>query len=191
MGVATVHPDPWTIDALYALPEDGMRHELLDGTLLVTPPSSVPHQFAARRLVAVLAGAVPADVEVLEAVGVAVGAGLLVPDVVVARAVAVHAATRDLAADDVVAVAEIVAPSSRTNDRRWKPEAYAEAGIAVFIRVELDTGGDLPEIVVHELVDGRYQVTGVARGREPSTVAVPFPLTITAADLTGPAAAGE
>lgn len=84
MRVATVHPDPWTTEALYALPEDGMRHELLDGTLLVTPPPSVPHQLAARRLVAALAGAAPAAVEVLEAVGVAVPAGLLVPDVVVA-----------------------------------------------------------------------------------------------------------
>ena len=37
------HADPWTTEALYALPEDGMRHELLDGTLLVSPPPSVPH----------------------------------------------------------------------------------------------------------------------------------------------------
>src|SRR6478672_728530 len=120
MSVATVHPEPWTTDALYALPEDGMRHELLDGTLLVTPPPSVPHQLAARRLVAALAAAAPADIEVLEAVGVALPVGLLVPDVVVAKAAAVHTATRELAAGDVLAVVEIVSPSSRTNDRRWK-----------------------------------------------------------------------
>jgi hypothetical protein len=53
-----------------------------------------------------------------DAVGVAVPAGLLVPDVVVARAVAVHAARRELQAGDVLTVAEIVPPSSRTNDRR-------------------------------------------------------------------------
>lgn len=185
MSVATVHPEPWTIDALYALPEDGMRHELLDGTLLVTPPPSVPHQLAARRLVAALADAAPADVEVLEAVGVALPVGLLVPDVVVAKAAAVHTAARELAAGDVLAVAEIVSPSSRTNDRRWKPEAYAEAGIGVFIRVELDTAEGQPEVIVHELSSDGYRVTGIARAREPSTVAVPFPLTITASDLTG------
>src|SRR5674536_389815 len=78
------HADPWTTEALYALPEDGMRHELLDGTLLVSPPPSVPHQLAARRLVAArrllaaLGAAAPPDIEVLEAVGVAVPAGLLV-----------------------------------------------------------------------------------------------------------------
>ena len=101
------HADPWTTEALYALPEDGMRHELLDGTLLVSPPPSVPHQLAA-----------PPDIEVLEAVGVAVSAGLLVPDVVVAPAAAVHGAQRNLAATDVLAVVEIVSPSSRTQDRR-------------------------------------------------------------------------
>jgi Uma2 family endonuclease len=184
MSFATVHPDPWTTDALYALPEDGMRHELLDGTLLMTPPPSVPHQLAARRLVAVLADAAPGDVDVLEAVGVALPAGLLVPDVVIARAVAVHTATRELAASDVLAVAEIVSPSSRTSDRRWKPEAYAEAGIGVFIRVELDTAAGQPEVLVHELAAGAYRVTAVARASEPTTVAVPFPITITASDLT-------
>jgi len=112
------HADPWTTEALYALPEDGMRHELLDGTLLVSPPPSVPHQLAARRLVAALGAAAPPDIEVLEAVGVAVPAGLLVPDVVVARAAAVHGAQRNLAATDVLAVVEIVSPSSRTQDRR-------------------------------------------------------------------------
>jgi Uma2 family endonuclease len=108
-----------------------MRHELIDGTLLVSPPPSVPHQLAARRLVAALGAAAPPDIEVLEAVGVAVPAGLLVTDVVVARAAAVHSALRNLAAADVLAVIEIVSPSSRIQDRRWKPEAYAEAGIGV------------------------------------------------------------
>ncbi|HEY7051602.1 MAG TPA: Uma2 family endonuclease, partial [Mycobacterium sp.] len=138
MSVATVHPQPWTVDELYALPEDGMRHELLDGTLLVSPPPSVSHQLGAARLRSLLAAAAPAEVEVLEAVGVAVPAGLLVPDVVVARASAVYAGPRQLQAGDVLAVAEIVSASSKTADRRWKPEAYAEAGIAVYVRVELD-----------------------------------------------------
>ena len=68
MSVAATHPAPWTAEDLYALPEDGMRHELLDGTLLVSPPPSVPHQFAARRLVAALVEAAGPDLE-LDAVG--------------------------------------------------------------------------------------------------------------------------
>lgn len=55
MSVSVAHPDPFTVDDVSALPEDGMRHELLDGTLLVSPPPSVRHQFAAHRLVQILA----------------------------------------------------------------------------------------------------------------------------------------
>jgi len=173
------HADPWTTEALYALPEDGMRHELLDGTLLVSPPPSVPHQLAARRLVAALGAAAPPDIEVLEAVGVAVPAGLLVPDVVVAWAAAVHGAQRNLAAADVLAVVEIVSTSSRTQDRRWKPEAYAEAGIGVFVRVELtDTADGEPEITVSELIDGGYLAVTVARGAQPTELRLPFPVIV-------------
>jgi len=164
-----------------------MRHELLDGTLLVSPPPSVPHQLAARRLVAALGAAAPPDIEVLEAGGAAVPAGLLVPDVVVARAAAVHGALRNLAAADVLAVVEIVSPSSRTQDRRWKPEAYAEAGIGVFVRVELtDTADGEPEITVSELIDGGYLVVTVARGARPSELRLPFPVVLVPSELRGP-----
>ena len=186
MSVATAHPQPWTVDELYALPEDGMRYELLDGTLLVSPPPSVSHQLCAARLRSMLAAAAPPDVEVLEAVGVAVPAGLLVPDVVVARAAAVYAASRELQARDVLAVAEVVSPSSRTADRRWKAEAYAEAGIDGYLRIELDAEGG-PQIVVHRLVENAYRVDTVVRGASAAEVAVPFRVMLTAARLTGPA----
>ncbi len=31
------HPGPWTIDDLYAIPDDGYRYEIADGSLLVSP----------------------------------------------------------------------------------------------------------------------------------------------------------
>lgn len=54
----------------------------------------------------------------------------------------------------LTAVAEVVSPSARTNDRRWKPEAYAEAGIATFLRVELPATGGVPEIIAFVLDPG-------------------------------------
>ena len=42
----------FTVDDLDALPEDGNRHELLDGILLVTPAPGPPHQTVAMRLAA-------------------------------------------------------------------------------------------------------------------------------------------
>ena len=34
MRTQVAHADPWTMEALYALSEDGMRHELIDGGYL-------------------------------------------------------------------------------------------------------------------------------------------------------------
>ena len=189
MNVATAHPSPWTVDELYALPEDGMRHELLDATLLVSPPPSVRHQLAARRLVEAIAAAAPADVAVLEAVGVVVPAGLLVPDVVMAQAASVHRGGQALTAEHVLAVVEIVSPSSRTNDRRWKPEAYAEAGIPTFVRVELD-GPEGPVVHTFGLVDATYVADATVTGRQRQQLGLPFAVTLAPATLVGPPTVG-
>ncbi len=42
--------EPWTLDQLHRLPEDGNRYELLDGELFVTPPPSPSHELLASRL---------------------------------------------------------------------------------------------------------------------------------------------
>jgi Uma2 family endonuclease len=185
MSSAVSHPDPWTVEDLYALPDDGMRHELLDGTLLVTPPPSVTHQVVADRIRQLLADAAPSDVEVLEGVGVAVPSGLLIPDVVAARAAAVHAGPRRLEPGDVLAVVEIVSPSSHAADRRWKPQAYAEAGIGSFWRVELaaDTG---PEVTAYTLSGGGWVEVARVRTGETATIDQPFPVRVTSGQLVGP-----
>ena len=44
----------YTSDDLAALPDDGHRYEVLDGTLLVTPSPSLPHQHVVLSLAMVL-----------------------------------------------------------------------------------------------------------------------------------------
>ena len=44
----------WTTDDLDALPEDGLRRELLDGVLLVSPSPTDIHQIIAARLMVAL-----------------------------------------------------------------------------------------------------------------------------------------
>ena len=44
----------FTVDEVDAIPDDGNRHELLDGVLLVTPAPGLPHQTVAMRLAVVL-----------------------------------------------------------------------------------------------------------------------------------------
>jgi hypothetical protein len=56
---------PRTAADLEAMPDDGHRYELLDGTLLVTPAPRFEHQLAAGRLHALLVVAAPADLVVL------------------------------------------------------------------------------------------------------------------------------
>ena len=187
VAVPVAHPGPWTVDDVYALPDDGMRHELLDGILLVSPPPAVPHQLAARRLAGVLTAAAPADVEVLEGVGVRLPGALLVPDVIVARSAAVYAAPRDLLARDVLLAVEIVSPSSRRADRQWKPEIYAEGLIPSYWRVELQEPGG-PLLVIFELTDGHYVETASASGQQVLQAANPFAVAVVPAALAGPRA---
>lgn len=79
-----VHPEPFTVDDLYALPDDGMRHELVDGTLLVSPPPTVGHQRATTRLTLLLAAAASRELEVLEGTGVRLSSTrVLQPDMIV------------------------------------------------------------------------------------------------------------
>ncbi|MGE5761985.1 MAG: hypothetical protein ACM37V_16660, partial [Gemmatimonadota bacterium] len=47
-------PNVATIAELLALPEDGMRHELLDGVHVVTPAPALLHQAMVRELMALL-----------------------------------------------------------------------------------------------------------------------------------------
>jgi Uma2 family endonuclease len=60
--------DDWTVDDLDRLPDDGLRYELVDGVLLVSPAPRPRHQRAvlglARR---VLADACPPELEVFVA----------------------------------------------------------------------------------------------------------------------------
>lgn len=57
----------WTVDDLDALPDDGLRHELVDGVLLVSPAPSLLHQVALSALLVQLTLAAPPGLGVLPA----------------------------------------------------------------------------------------------------------------------------
>lgn len=40
----------WTVEMVHALPDDGNRHEVIDGELFVSPAPSMLHQRALARL---------------------------------------------------------------------------------------------------------------------------------------------
>jgi Uma2 family endonuclease len=149
----------WTTDDLDALPDDGVRRELIDGALHVSPSPSIPHQIIAARLLVALEQRCPEHYLVSQANDVRLGARRqFVPDVLVTTFAAAQAGNT-LAATDVVLAVEIVSPSSQSMDRVLKPALYAKAGIPFYWMIETDGG-----ITVHtyrlDVTDEVYQPSG-------------------------------
>lgn len=177
-----------------ALPKDGHRYELLDGSLVVNPPPTPHHQgisFRVHYLLDRAAVEASAPVAIREAVGIAMPEGnLLIPDLVVVKADAINLGKPLLEPADVLMVAGIVSPGSRRRDRTVKPYMYAEAGIPLYWRIETDKFTDLsqtlPVVVVHELVGpAEYAARQVVGAGEILAVDDPFPVKFDPAELTG------
>ena len=151
----------------------------------MSPAPGVGHQRASCRLHRALAQAAiaaGADAEVSGAVNVALrGERLLVPDVVVVAAGAVGETTTRIPCDAVLAVVEVVSPSTVSMDRAVKPVMYAEAGIPVYWRVELQ---GTPKVVACSLSRGRYVTRTTLVAGTPGRITRPFAVELDPADLT-------
>ena len=174
--------DEWTVDDLASLPEDGRRFEIVDGSLLVTPPPSNQHQSVARRLTRLIEDVATPDFEVLSPGSVQIGRSLRVPDVVVLRRSAVAPGT-PIAADptDVLLAVEVMSPGSRHEDRLSKPAHYAEAGIPHFWRFEPEE----PTLHVYRLESPAptYRHVGSWTGHELVELTEPFPIRLVPGSL--------
>jgi Uma2 family endonuclease len=81
----------------------------------------------------------------------------------------------NIPADDVVVAAEVVSPSSRSDDRFRKPALCAQAGIPCYLRVELDP----PHVVAYRIgADCLYEEAGRAESGVVLTLTEPFPITL-------------
>lgn len=173
-------PEGWTIADIDALPENGLRYELVDGVPRVMNPPRKRHQQVARRLADALEAASPDDVEIVEAVGVVLAEdNRPIPDVL-ALVAGQDDEERNFPDAGVLLVAEVVSRSSRSDDRFRKPAQYAQAGIGVYLRVELDP----PHVVAYAIEpDGLYVETGRAEPGELLTLTEPFAFSIDPAAL--------
>jgi Uma2 family endonuclease len=190
---AQSHVQPWTVDEWIALNEespDGSRYELVDGSVLMSPPPSMQHQFAGDELRALLHAAAPSELIAVTASGVPMGDRTgLIPDVLVVERAAFAGGAKMPDPAQVHLVVEIVSPSTTTTDRTLKPAKYAAAGIPHFWRLETarfrGLGIDrLPVLFTYVLDDeGGYQLTRRLAAGTKARIDEPFPVELDPAAL--------
>ncbi len=167
-----------TRDDLDGLPDNGLRHELIDGAFVMTPPPGLPHQSIVGALyVALVEASSGTGLKVLLApFDVALGPNVVVPDLVVAPVAAFT--QRDLPTAPLLAV-EVRSPSTGWLDEGRKRTLYEQYGVASYWLVDPTK----PSITVLELVEGRYTQAAMATGDQTIEVTAPFPITLNPAEL--------
>ncbi len=190
---AQSHVQPWTVDEWIALNEDapdGSRYELVDGSVLMSPPPSMGHQLAGDRLARILTDAAPAGLIPVTATGIPMGdRTALIPDLLVVDLTAFADDAKMPDPSQVHLVVEIVSPSTTTTDRTLKPAKYAAAGIPHFWRLETarfrGLGVErLPVLFAYTLdADGEYRLTRRLPAGTTVRIEDPFPVELDPADL--------
>ena len=168
----------WTVDDLDRLPDDGLRYELVDGVLLMSPSPLVPHQVALAALLVHLTAAAPPQLRVLPApLDITLTpTRLLQPDIVVLRAEQLTG--RKVDGVPLLAV-EVLSDSTRLTDTTLKRQVLEQAGVPSYWL--LDPAA--PSLTVLELVDGAYREIAFAQGDQSVRVERPFPVTVVPTDL--------
>ncbi len=177
---AVISPGPYTVADLDEMPDDGYRHELIDGMLVMSPPARMPHQDVALSLAVLLKADAPRELKVTMAPSAVrrLPDMYIEPDVVVFRRADI---TGELAViERPVLAVEVASPSTRTFDLGRKKEFLAELGCPSYWTIEPQRG---PELTVWTLRDGNYEEEAVVTGAESWTASAPFPVTVVPADL--------
>jgi Uma2 family endonuclease len=132
------------VEQVLAMPDDGQRHELVYGELLVSPTPNLRHQWIVGSLFAHLR-----EYCMREQIGRAFGAvaditwgrkdTLVQPDVFVLGARDAHVNEwRD--ARDILLVAEVLSPSTRHHDRYRKRLVYRDRGVPLYWIIDPEEG---------------------------------------------------
>jgi len=168
----------WTVADLEALPDNGLRYELLDGTLLVTPSPTPRHQGAIVELTVLLRSACPPDHRVFVAPldWQPDGRTSLEPDLLVVRRDRIGEKN---ITDAPTLVIEVLSPGTARIDRMIKFSRYAEGGIPHYWTVD----PRVPSVQVFDLVDGAYVLVAEGTGSAPVSVTEPVAVTVIPQDL--------
>lgn len=179
---ASYHAGPWTIDEVLELPDNGMRFELVDERLVVSPVPPKPHQMAAKLLERILDDAAPRKLEANRDVNLRVRDELLIPDVMVATSDSLRGPEPTMNPADVVLVAEILSSGNTEFDRLWKPRRYADGGIPTYLEVELSPA----RVTAFQLRGNGYERIAEVRAGETLALTEPYDIRFDPAELVGP-----
>ena len=178
--MATHLPEgPYTGEDLEAMPDDGRRHELIDGELFVSPAPGTNHQAIAMTLSAQLYQARPPGLVVFSApYGVRVSVKTEVqPDILVARRE--DLTDKYLPSAPLLAV-EVLSPSTASNDTLRKRDAYQRMGTPSYWIID----PDVPRLMVLELDEhGQYQLVADVKDDDAFDAERPFPVRIVPSQL--------
>ena len=163
--------EPFTVDDLERMPDDGRRYELIDGMLIVSPAPAVRHQRVAFLLGMLLEDACPDDLVVF---GTPVNVrfslrSALEPDVTVARVTDSGGVRLE---QTPLLVAEVLSPDSVLRDLNLKKAAYERPGIPSYWVVDPDL--DQPSLRAYELDGGSYAEVAHVTGGEAFRAGKPF-----------------
>jgi Uma2 family endonuclease len=167
--------EPFTVDDLERMPDDGRRYELIDGMLIVSPAPNVPHQRVATVLALLLESGCPNDLVVFGSpVNVRFSfRSALEPDVSVAR---VEDSRGVRLEQTPLLVAEVLSPDSVLRDLNLKKAAYERFGIPSYWVIDPDL--DQPSLRAYELDGGAYAEVAHITGGEAFRASKPFDVEI-------------
>ena len=180
-----VHPDPavgWTVEDLNDIPDDGFRHEILDGNLLLSPPPDNHHFDVADLVADLLKRQTPIGVRASAAgAGVRIRGGhtYFIPDVIVVRQSGIRPGN-GLQPADVLLVIEVLSPSNARTDLVLKRHDYAAEGIPAYWVV--DPEKQTLTVLEHDGGEHYAEVAVVSPG-DTFTTEVPFPISIDPAEI--------
>jgi Uma2 family endonuclease len=177
--------EPWTVDDLDQLPPDnGMKYEILDGSLVVSPRSNTYHDGVAAEICYIFASQGPRSCLASMEAGVKVrdGTTYLVPDAILAaRSAYKNRDTDYLSPSDVLIVVEVLSMSNRGHDLVTKRHYYAVAGIPQYWIADPDER----TLTVLALDKETYVQRAVLKPGDVWHTEDPFPLTIEPAEIFG------
>jgi Uma2 family endonuclease len=148
-GIAVPDVNGYTTADLHALPDDGRRWELIDGSLIVSPSATIDHNAIARWIAQILEDSAP------ERFVIGTDQSATIddhneprPDVIVAPADYLQQSPFPI--EGAQLVVEVISPTSVLRDTETKRALYARAGVPAYWIVVPDA--DKPTISLAELV---------------------------------------